>query len=57
MKTITHTDDSLNFTYYAQRNPGWHSHKTDKRTLRALRRAAELGALELHPALGFRYSR
>jgi hypothetical protein len=45
--TIKHTNDSLNVAYFAERNPGWHSYAKDKRTDRAVERAALLGSIEI----------
>ena len=43
---ITHTEDSLNVTSHAQRNPGWHTCGTNKRTQAAIARAVELGSIQ-----------
>lgn len=44
--TLTHTEDSLKLANYSLVNPGWHTHGTNQRTLKAVRRALELNVIE-----------
>lgn len=48
MKRITHTDDSLNVVYFAERYPGWHGYAKDKRTEKAVERARVLDGVEVN---------
>lgn len=47
-KSITHTQASLELTYFADRNPGWHGYKGDLKTLNAVNRAEYLLAIEVN---------
>lgn len=56
--TITHTNDSLKVTEFAQKYPGWHSYAKDKRTTKAVERARDLGAVEIsYTTRQFKYAR
>lgn len=51
---IKHTDDSVNASNFAQRHPGWHTFAKDRRTRKAIERAAFLGAVETNEFSQFR---
>ncbi len=47
MKRITHTNDSLELLYQAQRRPGWQVFSRTKRTVKAIQRAWFMGCIEV----------
>lgn len=47
---LKHTKDSLALAGFLSRISGWHSYSKDRKTLKAVRRCALLGCLELNEA-------